>query len=331
MTVFQPVSLGKAGSTPPTIVKLPLSWSELHVQPASGGYEGGLLFEGPRHIFGISVKLGSDASASDIDALKEVLQGITFDDSSDQLPSPSGPPGLPTSDAVVDGRFVSNVELDDGALSVQPAPIDTVPVISKADAEQLLYASPVFKGMNAGVVGFGLVTSQVSQHGVPTYQSDPAWIAFGWGAFTDCPMMTGTLSPTDLPSNGYVAAALIEGAGGGDISYEARSDPCGISVTGPTVQLATHIESVAWTQIGQISGSNVRISYTMPPCGRLASYDAGGSGDSDTLTVEAEVPDIPGSCASPSPLTDVVHLDVGGQAVATIHHAPTGILRQAPF
>jgi hypothetical protein len=263
--------------------------------------------------------------------MRDVVESITFDDSSGQLPSPSGAPGLPTQDSVVNGRFVTNVVLDDGAFSVQPAPIDTVPVLSKADAERLLYASPVFQGKSQGVLGFGLVTSRVSQHGVSTFESDPAWIAFGWGGTYNCPAITaGAPSPEELPSSGYVAVALIEGAGGGDISYEARSNPCG-TVFGPTVRAATHIESVPWTQAGPISGGSIPISYTPPACGVPFSSSAGGQGSVYTVTVEVEVPDDPGSCDSPAPMNDSVQLNPNGQAITQVEHGPTGIQRQAPF
>src|SRR4029079_8019469 len=194
------------------------------------------------------------------------------------LPTPSATPGLPTQSSVSDDRFVSDVVLDEGAFSVQPAPIGTVPVVSKADAEKILFASPLFQGKTAGVLGFGLVTSQVSQHGVPTYRADPAWIAFGWGGVTNCLNMTAPPSPADLPGSGYIAVAWIEGAGGGDLSYDARTDTCG-TITGPSVQAATYIESVAWVQGGQVTGGTVQVTYTLPAGGPLASFDASGSGD----------------------------------------------------
>jgi hypothetical protein len=232
---------------------------------------------------------------------------------------------------VVDGRFVSNVVLDDGAFSVQPAPIGTVPVVPKEDAEKILLASPLFRGMPDGVVGFGLVTSKVSQYGVPSYKADPAWIAFGWGGVTNCPNLTAPPSPADLPSSGYVAVALIEGAGGGDLSYEARSDTCG-TLTGPTVRPATYIGSIPWTANGRVTGGTIQITYTLPACGTLAGYRAGGQGRVDTLSVEAEVPDSPGLCSSPSPTTDVVQLGpAGGPTITTVRHAPTGVVRQAGF
>ena len=319
------------GQTQP--VGPPLHWSDFtQVSNDQGSTAWRVSLEGPRQIFSMEVRVGDDASPQDTAALHDMIAALAFGDQAATLPSPSGAPGLPTQSSVVGDRFVSDVELDNGAFSVQPAPIDTVPVVSKADAEKLLFASPLFQGKTAGVLGFGLVTSQVSQHGVPTYQSDPGWIAFGWGGATNCPMETAPPSPAALPSSGYVAVALIEGAGGGDLSYEARSDPCGLGVAGPSVQPATYIESVVWTQDGQVTGSSVQITYTLPACGKLAGYEADGSGDTDTLSVSAEVPDSPGNCSSPSPVTDVVQLSpAGGTTITTVHHAPTGLVRQAQF
>lgn len=319
------------GQTQPVVP--PLRWSDFtQVSNDQGSTAWRVSLEGPRQIFSMEVRVGDQASPQDTAALHDMIAALAFGDQAGTLPSPSGAPGLPTQSSVVDDRFVSDVELDGGAFSVQPAPIDTVPVMPKADAEKLLLASPVFQGENAGVVGFGLVTSQVSQHGVPTYQADAAWIAFGWGGVTNCPAITTEPSPADLPSGGYVAVALVEGAGGGDLSYEARSDPCGNGVTGPTVRPATHIESVPWTSSGQVTGGSLQITYTLPPCGTLAQYNAGGTGPSDTLSVEAEVPDTSGPCPTQAPTTDVVQLvPAGGQTITTVDHAPTGLVRQAQF
>jgi hypothetical protein len=40
---------------------------------------------------------------------------------------------------------VTDVVLDDGAFSVQPAPLDTVPVISKAKAEEFVVGEPAVR------------------------------------------------------------------------------------------------------------------------------------------------------------------------------------------
>jgi hypothetical protein len=317
------------GQTQPVVP--PLHWTDFtQVSNDQGSTAWRVSLEGPRQVFSFEVRVGDQASPQDTAALHDMIAALAFGDQAGTLPSPSGAPGLPTQSSVVDDRFVSVVELDGGALSVQPAPIDTVPVISKADAEKLLFASPLFQGKSAGVIGFGLVTSQVSQHGVPTYQADPGWIAFGWGGTTNCPMETAPPSPADLPSGGYVAVALIEGAGGGDISYQARSDTCG-TISGPTVRPATHIESVAWTANGQVTAGNLQITYTPPACAGPATYSAAGQGDTVTLSVEVELPNTPSSCSSPAPITDNVPLNDGTQTVTTVNHAPTGVVRQAKF
>jgi hypothetical protein len=317
------------GQTQPVVP--PVHWSDFtQVSSDQGSTAWRVSLEGPRQIFSMEVRVGDQASPQDTAALHDMIAALAFGDQAGTLPSPSGAPGLPTESSVVDDRFVSVVQLDGGALSVQPAPIDTVPVISKADAEKLLFASPLLQGKSAGVIGFGLVTSQVSQHGVPTYQADPGWIAFGWGGATNCPMETAPPSPADLPSGGYVAVALIEGAGGGDISYQARSDTCG-TISGPTVRPATHIESVAWTANGQVTGGNLQITYTPPACAGPATYSAAGQGDTVTLSVEVELPNTPSSCSSPAPITDNVSLNDGTQTVTTVNHAPTGVVRQAQF
>jgi|1185.fasta_scaffold00039_10 hypothetical protein len=309
----------------------PIHWSDFsQVANDQGSTAWRVSLEGPRQIFSMEVRLGDNASPQDVAALHDMVAALAFGDQAGTLPSPSGAPGLPTQTSVVDDRFVSDAELDDGAFSVQPAPIDTVPVLTKADAERILLASPLFQGKTAGVVGFGLVTSQVSQHGVPTYQADPAWIAFGWGGVASCPNITAPPSPANLPSSGYVAVALVEGAGGGDVSYQSQSDTCG-TVTGPTVGPATHVESVPWTANGQVTGGNLQITFTPPACAGMTTYSLAGSGDPPTLSVDVEAPDTPTSCSSPTSVTDVVQLNDASQTVTTVRHAPTGPVRQAQF
>ena len=130
----------------------PLAYSDFVQAGSSGGRPFvTLTFEGPRQLFFATTQVGADASAADMDALRATIAGLAFGDEAGTLPSPSGSPGLPTQDSVVDGRFVSQVELDGGAFSVQPAPIDTVPVISKAEAKKFSLASPLFRDKSEGV------------------------------------------------------------------------------------------------------------------------------------------------------------------------------------
>jgi hypothetical protein len=319
------------GGMPP--VRPPLAYSEF-VQAGSSGESSlrALRFEGPRQLFFATTQVGADASAADLDALRATIAGLAFGDEAATLPSPSGTPGPPTQDSVVDGRFVSQVELDDGAFSVQPAPIDTVPVISKVKAEQLLFASPLLSDKSDGVLGFGLVTSQVSQNGVPAFRSDPAWVAFGWGGgVLSCApsAATPTVTDGDLPSGGYVAVALIEGAGGGDMSYEAQSAPCG-HVQGPIVSPATHIESLEWTQAGPISGNEAYVTYVPAPCGTEDSLRTEHDNGKLVVSIVMTVPDVASSCPSLAPRTTRVSSSISPKIMG-LEHGPTGILRQAPF
>jgi hypothetical protein len=206
-------------------------------------------------------------------------------------------------------------------------------VISKAEAEKLLLASPLFGTTSEGVLGFGLVTNQVSENGVPTYCADPAWVAFGWGediSYGCTPSEpTPTVTDRDLPSGGYVAVALIEGAGGGDMSYEAQSAPCG-QVQGPIVLPATHIESLEWTQAGPISGNEAYVTYVPAPCGTEDSLHSQRDNGQLTITITMTVPDVASSCPSLSPRTTRVSSSLSPK-ITGLEHGPTGIVRQAPF
>jgi hypothetical protein len=325
------VSGSTEGAMPP--VRPPLAYSDFR-EVASGGDSSLriLTFEGPRQLFFATTQVGVDASAADMDALRATIAGLAFTDEAATLPSPSGTPGLPTPNSVIDDRFVTDVVLDDGAFSVQPAPVDTVPVLPKAAAEQLLLASPLFRDTIEGVVGFGLVTSQVNQNGVPTFRSDPAWVAFGWDTGTSsckAEAPTPTVTNGDLPSGGYVAVALIEGAGGGDISYEAQSAPCG-QVQGPFVAPATHVESVAWEQAGAIVNNEAYVKYVPAPCGTEDSLHTERDNGLLIVTIEMTVPDAASSCPSLAPRTTRVSSS-SSPKITGLEHPPTGILQQARF
>jgi len=320
-----------SGAMPPA--RPPLAYSDFGQAGSSGASAlRAVTFEGPRQLFIATTQVGADTSSAQLSALRAAIAGLTFGDEAGTLPSPSGGPGLPTRDAVVDDRFVSAIELDGGAFSVQPAPIGTVPVISKSDAETLLWASPLFGAKSDGVVGFGLVTSQISQDGVPAFRSDPAWVGFGWGGEApSCPKSAPAPSVTDgdLPSGGYVAVALIEGGGGGDISYEAQSAPCG-HVQGPFVAPATHVESVEWTQAGPISGNEAYVTYVPVPCGTEDSLHTERDSGKLVVTIAMTVPDVASSCPSAAPRTTRVSSSTSPH-ITGLEHGPTGIVRQAPF
>ena len=236
-------------------------------------------------------------SASSSQVAPAVIHSLSFESVAPVESAGATGAVTPTADSVVDGRFVVPVQLDDGSLRVDPAPANDHPSLT-ADVQDLLMASADLSGKDAAVVGYGLITLEGAQHGQDAVHAVPGWIVFGWGGIYHCPNMTVAPSPVDLPSDGYVAVAILPGDPMSDFSYEARSNVCG-TLRGPSIGIAMHVESIAWEQVGPIQQDQIKISYTLPPCGNDAAYVIAGDAAGSTVTVNASVPDAPSSCPSP--------------------------------
>jgi hypothetical protein len=299
----------------------------LTVLTGSGSTDFTALVQGPDARYLAIVRLGDEASPVDRAAIRDVVASLTFASESPTSEASTPAPGaLPSADSVVGDRFVTSVELDGGALRVDPAPAGPWhPNGSRSDVEDEMWASPVFQGKDDGVLGWGLVTLTVSQHGIETVTSAPAWIAFGWGGATSCPMMTAAPSPVDLPSDGYVAVVMDPSWDLQPFSFAARSSICGSAPVGPTVEPATHVVSVAWEATGPVSNGTVEITSTPPPCGSNEVLDIAGDGDTATLAVEMTAPNAPLPCPTPMAVTETVDLPGGA---THLEHAPLGYVRQ---
>jgi len=308
--------------------RLPLSFSHFATLDSWTGSGSTLftdLFQGPDGQYFAIARIGDKASPIDRSAIEEVVASLTFAPGSSPEPTTTPQTDLPTVDAVVDDRFVRPVRLDEGGLQVDPAPEGMGPPIPRSDAEDELWASPAFQGKTGGVLGWGLVTLTTSQHGIETVTSVPAWVAFGWGGTHSCPIMTAAPSPANLSSDGYVAVVMGSTADTQPFSYAARASACGNPPVGPTVQPATHVESLAWTQVGPVANDSVTINFTLAPCGSDLVFNVPGDPTGITLFVEMTVPDATLPCPSPVAVTETLHTFDGA---TQIHHAPTGYVRQ---
>jgi hypothetical protein len=284
------------------------------------------LVQGPGARYFAIVRINDRALPADLAAVEDMLSSLRFGP-----PSPGGTRAgskafLPSADAVVDGRFVRSVEIDNGGLLVDPAPAGSEPPVPESEVADELLASPIFQGQYDGVLGFGLVTLTVSQHGIETVTSVPAWVAFGWGGVHSCWPMTAAPSPAHLPSDGYRAVAIGSPADLQPFSYEAASDPCGQFM--PTaVNAATHVVSVAWSQVGTVTNGSVTISYVPPPCGSFYSTDLSTDPSGSSFVVEMAVPDAAQSCPSPQQVTDTIG-SPAEPVIQPIAHAPLGYVKQ---
>jgi hypothetical protein len=249
-------------------------------------------------------------------------------------PSSQAPPrisleaGLPTSNSVADGRFVEPVALDGGTIRVDVAPPDLSPELSREEARQQAWSSPMISNTDSGsVLGFGLVTTTVSNDGVPIVSQMPAWIGFAWGGETYCgniPVGT-TLEP--LPSsNGYVAIVVGVPEGQQPFMYSARSSTCGQPASGPLLQQAATIASVAWTTVGEVAHNQVNVAVDAPSCATRPTAVVDARDGVLTLEIDVIVPVLSSrSCSGATDSIQTVDLPQGWSGAASdVQHAPLG-------
>jgi hypothetical protein len=256
-------------------------------------------------------------------------QGSTPKEAAAQTGGTTGSPPmrsapLPSKDSVVNGRFTTSVALDDGRLTVDPAPVDAEPVFSRSTAAEEIWASPSLQGSYPGrVFGFGLVTISPSMGQLTPPPKTPAWIGFAWGgAYRFCSLIVSPSAVPPLASNGYKAVIVGAKDGYPALAYSARSSICDAPATGPRLASATHIVSIDWQSLG-IQGSRLNIRYRLPGCGRLFSLQAAGTPNAETIEVDAEVPDVPMPC----PFTGWVRTSMQLASGSNVLHAPTGTVR----
>ena len=233
---------------------------------------------------------------------------------------------LPTKDSVVGGRFTSSVALDGGRMAVDPAPAGMKPSFSRSRAAQEIWASPLLQGSYPGrVFGFGLVTISPSMGKLTPPPKTPAWVGFAWGgAYRFCSLIVSPSGVPPLASNGY--RAVIVGAQDGypALAYSARSSICDAPATGPTLADATHVVSIDWQALG-IHRLRLQLRYRLPGCGRLFSLQGSGTSTSETIEVDAQVPDAPMRCPFTGWMTTSMALELGFR-IAPLH-ARTGTVR----
>jgi hypothetical protein len=259
-------------------------------------------------------------------------------------PRPTGvAPSTPAGASVADGRFVRPVQLDDGTLQVEPPGPGAHPTLSEAKAAAEIWASPTLAGYRSGPVGFGIVTIGLHPAGVPPVRALAAWIGIAVANPTGCPEETVPTGPTTtqpvLPSSGYAAVVLGAATGSPAVAYVARTSTCGSSPTGPTVTAARKVVSIPWVPLGTVTAGRLTVRATVPPCGTYRGASSSGTVASLTLTLAADVPDVPHGCGGVRTVTESVQIGLPAVPVLSpqspppasagtkIDHGPLGVMR----
>jgi hypothetical protein len=255
---------------------------------------------------------------------------------------------LPRPADVVRGRFVAPVSLDGGDLEVVPAPAGDRPRVSRKQAAQEIWASPVLQGHQAGPLGYGLVTIALRVVGVPHITKLPAWVGFAKSSgFAGCPeepaSSTSTSNPVgpsgeDLLSSGYAAVVIGAAHGSPAVTYTAPSLFCG-SVQPAALALATEVLSVPWQALTGVENDSIQLRASLPACGSFESITSSGGAKVTTITVSAVVPDVHGRCEGARTTTQSVALGPIGNppgappplvtASTVIRHGSLGPMRLA--
>ncbi len=213
------------------------------------------------------------------------------------VPVPGPVPAIrvaPVTPRVVDGRFVSVVELDDRAFTVRPAPRRLQPKSDAGPVEAQVWATGQIMSYRPQAFGFGLVTIRARRAGVPTIRNLPAWVGLATdaGVAFGCPMMRVAPRPPRPALTSPGEAAVVVGAATGvpALVYVARSDPCG-SVDPARLTRAMEELSIPWSATGPVTDQVLPIQAALPACGSVVGISSGGSASAMTVTVDAAVPE----------------------------------------
>jgi hypothetical protein len=206
-------------------------------------------------------------------------------------PAGTASPGTPSQLSVANGRYVRAVALDDGALTITPAPASMRPVGSAPAMETLLWSTAQLQSSESQDLGFGLVSvrSPIGPGG-PIHDL-PAWIGISSDAriASSCPEFDErTTHPPlpKLPSAGEMAVIVGDPTGSPAVVYRAQSAPCG-SLIKASISPAEQLLSLPWSQVAPISDGQVTISFEVPACGSSTGWSVGGTWKARVIAVSA--------------------------------------------
>lgn len=220
--------------------------------------------------------------------------------------SPSTAPASPPSvSAIRSQRFLRTVELDNGQLTVSPAPNRQSAAVGFSTATTLVRSDLAAAGMSLdGGLGFGDVTiaSRLTGSSLPAVHDSPAWIGFLTGGATACPaQVPGTTAAkgNPPPTPGYTAIVIL-GRGRTVLAYKSRTSICSEVPTGPTVSEQPQVLSVPWTLVS-LAGTRITYRYRSPSCQGAPTPLPRVSGNVTTgaavLDVQLDVPYADSGCS----------------------------------
>lgn len=196
---------------------------------------------------------------------------------------------------MVNGRFVSTVTLDGGAVTILPAPRRLHPRRAESAVETQIWATEQIMSYRRQILGFGIATITKKAPGVPRVTKLPAWIGLATraGLSVSCPSLAPdprTPPLPVLPSDGEAAVILGDAGTAPAVVYQARSVICE-SVTPAQLTNALESLSIPWTQVGPVNDGVLELQATVPQCGQYSGASSGGTAKALTVTIYSDVPE----------------------------------------
>ncbi len=188
-------------------------------------------------------------------------------------------------------RYVHPFQLDNGALTVTPAPASMETPTDASGFARRIWATSQLQGYSKQPqvsLGFGVVTITKHVRGVPVVDKVAAWVGLAYeNAPYHCPMQTAGPSTQQLlrraPYSGMAAVVVGQSSGSPAVLYIAKSVRCGRLYP---AHLANALEqfSLPWRIVGPVGASKVKVNVSPPPCGRIVGDAVAGTWRSGVLS-----------------------------------------------
>ncbi|MGH9126333.1 MAG: hypothetical protein ACRDZ8_16640 [Acidimicrobiales bacterium] len=219
---------------------------------------------------------------------------------------------------IMAGRFVASVELDGGALRIDPTA--ATPQVSEQHAIATFRAGTPPDTFTQGVVvGFGSVTiaTNLTTGNTPRFTHQASWVVFYSEGPLNCPAIAAaSASPQPAPTTAFILSASTTA-----VDYTGRGSVCGEPPRGPTVATASIYQSVPWTPVAE-NGATATVGYTAPPCGTLVTVSANAQPvETPVVEVLVEIPLDTIACPPSRPATATFRLATPD---VVLLHGPTG-------
>jgi hypothetical protein len=181
----------------------------------------------------------------------------------------------PASAKVVYGHFTSTIVLDNGLITVKPAPASVQSLQGIGGMSAKIWATTQLLNFQPQTVGFGIVTVRATSKTALPVKNLEAWVGFANGNFSACVKKDGAYR-----SNGE--AFVVVGDEPGTAAQVYVPPGCGLPrLSG--VHVPSEQDSVKWYQQGRASSHGaITFRATVPHC---ATYGASTAVDGSALKV----------------------------------------------